>query len=127
MNEVDVHRFEGAGYYPVVDFEHWRVAILNSETELLLENLTFAQRHSFTDEVFVLLEGQCILFSFGDDENQLGDCKRIVMEKNIVYNVRKNIWHTHALAPHTKVLVVENKDTTEENSPRLPLKNRLRK
>ena len=34
-----------------------------------------------------------------------------------VYNVKKAVWHTHTLSPDAKVLVVENRDTTYDNSP----------
>lgn len=121
MSGIDIHRFDGGGYKPVVDFEGWRVAMLNSDGEFLPENLTFAQRHPLTDEVFVLLEGSCVLLAFGDDAGALGPCEAVKLEKNTVYNVRQSVWHTHALMPHTRVLVVENRDTTNENSPIMTL------
>jgi hypothetical protein len=38
-----------------------------------------------------------------------------------VYNVRQGVWHTHTLSPDARVLVVENQDTTWDNSPFTPL------
>ena len=33
------------------------------------------------------------------------------------YDVRKGTWHTHTLSPGAMVLIVENRDTTFDNSP----------
>ena len=64
--EVGDHTTEG--YRPVVDFDAWRVAVLNYSPVLRPENVTSMQRHNETDEVFVLLRGRCILFlGEGDD------------------------------------------------------------
>ena len=58
--EVRDHTTEG--YKPVVDFDAWRVAVLNYSPSLRAENITSMQRHNETDEVFVLLRGHCLLF-----------------------------------------------------------------
>ena len=42
-----------------------------------------------------------------------------------VYNVKQAVWHTHTLSPDAKVLVVENRDTTYDNSPFTPLTPKL--
>ena len=51
---LDIHEYNGPGYRPLVDFDHWRVAVLNFSADLLPEHLTSMQRHNDTDEVFVL-------------------------------------------------------------------------
>ena len=43
------------------------------------------------------------------------------MEPELVYNIRKGVWHTHVLEDDTTVVVVENSDTVPENSPKMPL------
>ncbi len=47
---------------PVVDYKDWRVAILNYCDELKTECINQMQRHDETDEVFVLLKGEFVLF-----------------------------------------------------------------
>lgn len=111
----------------MVDFQTWRVAFLNSATEYLPENIDFAQYHRDTDEVFVLISGACTLISFGTDACALGPPKAIRMQPGKMYNVRRGVWHAHALDPETKVLIVENQDTTNENSPVLTLDAKMRK
>ena len=117
---LEVKRHDGASYHPLVDFESWRVAILNFSEDLLPENLTRMQRHNETDEVFVLLSGRCILFVGEGTET----VERVYAEPLVpgqVYNVKKSVWHTHTLSQDAKVLVVENRDTTYDNSPFIDL------
>jgi hypothetical protein len=38
-----------------------------------------------------------------------------------VYKVKKAVWHTHTLSKDARVLIVENRDTTFDNSPFCPL------
>jgi hypothetical protein len=43
-----------------------------------------------------------------------------------IYNVKKAAWHTHALSKEAMVLIVENRDTTYDNSPFCNLTDKLR-
>jgi hypothetical protein len=117
---LEIHRHDGSGYQPLVDFEAWRVAILNFSEDLLPENLTRMQRHNETDEVFVLLEGSCLLF-VGEGADCVTRIHGEWLQPGRIYNVRQAVWHTHALSADAKVLVVENRATTYENSPFTPL------
>ena len=40
-----------------------------------------------------------------------------------LYNVKKAVWHTHALSLDAQVLIVENRDTTYDNSPFFDLRD----
>ena len=113
--EIRAHIAEG--YRPVVDFEAWRVAVLNYSPNLRAENITAMQRHNETDEVFVLLRGRCVLFLGQGDDDAVTQIFAEDMEPCKIYNVRKAAWHTHTLSEDGMVLVVENRDTTYDNSP----------
>ena len=117
---LDIHEYNGPGYRPLVDFDHWRVAVLNFSADLLPEHLTSMQRHNDTDEVFVLLQGRCILFT-GEGRDAVTRIHAEDLQPHRVYNVRQGVWHTHTLSQDAKVLVVENQDTTWDNSPFTPL------
>jgi len=117
---LEIQEYTGQGYKPLVDFEGWRVAILNYSPDLLPQRLTRMQRHNETDEVFVLLQGRCLLF-VGTGEATVDSLHAADLESGKVYNVRKGVWHTHTLSVDAKVLVVENRDTTYDNSPFTPL------
>jgi ureidoglycolate hydrolase len=113
---LEVRQHTGVGYLPLVDFAAWRVAILNFADELRLEKITRLQRHNETDEVFVLLQGRCLLF-VGSGADQVTRIHGVNLEPRKLYNVRKGVWHHHALSVDAMVLVVENRDTTYDNSP----------
>jgi hypothetical protein len=122
---LEVREYKKEGYSPVVDYGAWRVAILNYNDQLLPENLTAMQRHNETDEVFILLRGNCILF-IGDGNQKVTDIFAENMQPFKVYNVKKSTWHTHTLTKDAMVLIVENRDTTFDNSPFCPLSDRQR-
>ena len=119
-NLLEIHEYTGEEYQPLVDFESWRVAMLNYSPALLPEHLTRMQRHNETDEVFVLLQGRCILF-IGEGGETVSRTHATDLEPGKVYNVKKAVWHTHTLSKDAKVLVVENRETTYDNSPFTPL------
>ncbi len=117
---IDVTAYTGEGYKPVIDFEAWRVAILRYCEELEVQNLMTMQKHNASDEVFVLLSGNCTLFTGGNGEN-LDEIDGIVMEPLQLYNVKQGTWHTHTLDREATVLIVEKECTSDLNSPTLPM------
>jgi hypothetical protein len=117
---LEISQYTGEGYQPLVDFENWRVAILRYIDELEPQNLSTMQRHNETDEVFVLLEGRCILF-LGEGDSTITRIHAQDMEPLKLYNVKRACWHTHTLSKDASVLIVENRDTTTLNSPQMDL------
>lgn len=113
---VDVKKYDGEGYKPLVDYDSWRVAVLTYCEELEIQNLKTMQKHNETDEVFILLSGSCTLFTGGDKET-IDDIDCIVMEPFKIYNVKKGVWHTHTLDKQGMVAIVENQNTADDNSP----------
>ena len=118
---IAVSSYEGEGYVPMIDFESWRVAILNYCEELEVQNLKTMQKHDESDEVFVLLSGNCTLFTGGNGE-QIGEIHMISMVPKKLYNVKKGVFHTHTLDIAGSVLIVENQNTCDENSPTRDMK-----
>lgn len=115
---LEIHAHDAPAYRPLVDYGAWRVAVLNACDDLRPERLARVQRHDETDEVFVLLRGRCILFvGDGRGADDAGAIHAADLEPGKVYNVRRGVWHTHTLGPDASVLVVENRDTTGDNSP----------
>ena len=114
---LEIHNCEGTGYKPLIDYDKWRVAILRYSDELLPERIITMQRHNETDEVFVLLEGRCILF-IGEVNDTITSITGIDLEPQKIYNVKRGVWHSHTLSSDASVLIVENRDTTNQNSPK---------
>ncbi len=113
---LEVREHTLAGYKPVIDYANWRVAILNFSDDLRPERITALQRHNETDEVFVLLRGRCLLF-LGEGDQTITAIHGQEMSPHTIYNVKKRAWHSHTLSEDAMVLIVENRDTTFDNSP----------
>jgi mannose-6-phosphate isomerase-like protein (cupin superfamily) len=92
------------------------VALMNYTADLTPDKIIRMQKHTETDEVFVLLAGRCILF-LGEGEDAVTSVHAVDMEPNKLYNVKRGAWHSHTFSEDAKVLIVENRDTVEENSP----------
>lgn len=113
---IEIVKIQQEGYTPLVDYQTWRVAVLRHCDDVKVERLDSMQKHLETDEVFVLLEGNCVLISGGDGDRP-GEVKCVRMVRNQLYNVKKGVWHTHALDEEGSVLIIENQDTCDKNSP----------
>ena len=78
------------------------------------------QKHNQTDEVFVLLKGNCTLY-LAEGEDEIENIYAQKMEPFKLYNVKKSVWHTHSLSSDGSVLIVENRNTGLDNSPEIEL------
>ena len=119
---LEIHEFTGIGYKPLVDFGTWRVAMLRYIDELIPDRIERVERHNETDEVFVLLAGQAVLF-IGEGADKLKALHPLLMEPLKQYNVKRGVWHAVVLSRDASVLLVENCDTGRANSDYTPLNN----
>ncbi|MBQ3356201.1 MAG: cupin [Oscillospiraceae bacterium] len=109
MEGLDILDYTGDGYQPVHDFASWRVAYLNCQESNTAEGMRYIERHNETDEIFVLLNGEATLL-IGEERAP------VVMEKFKTYNVKQGVWHNVIVSRDVKILIVENSNTSEENS-----------
>ena len=107
--ELEIFDYNGPGYDPTMHFGAWRVAFLNYGERFERENFTQMERHLKTDEVFVLLSGRATLV-IGEQKQEYD------MEPGKIYNVKQGVWHQILCSKDAKVLIVENHDTSVENS-----------
>ena len=117
---LEIHEYTGPGYLPLVDYGAWRVAVLRYIDELKVQAIDKMQRHDETDEIFVLLAGRFILF-LGEGQDSISSIHAEDLQPLKIYNVKKGAWHTHTLSRDAVVLIVENRDTDNHNSPMLEL------
>lgn len=110
---IDIYEPSKGGYEAIHSFESWRVAYLRYAEKF--DKIAYLERHMETDEIFVLLEGNAELII---NEN----AEHIKMEKNKVYNVRKQVWHNIRVSEDALVLIVENDDTCRENTEYMTFK-----
>ena len=117
---IEIREHNEPDYRPLIDYQSWRVALMNYTTDLLPEKINRMQKHLETDEVFVLLTGHCILF-IGEGGEAVTKIHAVDMELYKLYNVKKGAWHSHTFSKDARVLIVENRDTMDTNSPFVPL------
>jgi len=113
---IEIREHTGADYKPLIDYQAWRVALMNFTPDLTPDKINRMQKHTETDEVFVLMTGRCILF-IGEGDARVMKVHAVDMELYKLYNVKRGVWHSHTFSKDTRVLIVENRDTVVENSP----------
>ncbi len=104
---MEIFDFCGEDFKAVLQFEGWKIGLLRYGERF--SDFKVMERHLETDEAFVLLEGDATLY---EEENTYK------MEKCKVYNVKKGLWHHIVVSKNATVLVVENSNTTKENTER---------
>ena len=113
---IEVREHNEPDYKPLVDYQSWRVALMNYTDDLTPDKIDRMQKHTETDEVFVLMTGRCILF-IGEGDESVTKVHAVDMEPYKLYNVKRCVWHSHTFSKDARVLIVENRDTVVENSP----------
>ena len=115
MNGMDILEHTGGEYRRLVNNAKWTLASLNYAPRFDEKNIVDLERHNLTDETFVLLAGQATLL--------VGEgAERVKMEPLKFYNVRAGIWHNIFVSKDARVLVVENANTSKDNTDYLDLK-----
>ena len=104
---LEVKYYTGAGYDRTHICGTWCVAYLN-QCEEYIHN-TYVERHTMTDEVFVLLHGTATLY-IGKEH------RGVEMEPYKIYNVTKGTWHNIVVSVDAGVLIAENSDTDRTNT-----------
>ena len=111
-SECEVFEYTDEGFRTLHCYGGWRVAVINYAARFDEANFERLERHLETDEVFILIDGRATLI--------VGkECERIPMELGKIYNIKKLGWH-HIIVdrkhPETKLVLVENADTSTENT-----------
>ena len=123
---LEIRDYDGEGYKPLIDYGDWRVAILNFLEVMRPERSDTMERHTETDEVFVLTRGKGVLLMGGNGPKVDGIYSE-VMAICKVYNVKRNAWHSILLSQDASVLLVENKDTDKHNTEYFDLSSEHRR
>ena len=117
---VTITSYDGPGTGGVVESHGWSVLLLNYLPRLQPIRIRDMQKHTNTDECFILLQGKALLFT-ADGEDMPDRVQCDVLETGRIYRVPQGIWHAPAMTEDAKILLVEGNNTTAENSPRKPL------
>jgi hypothetical protein len=121
MKTYEIYEFGDSGYAKLFHHQSWRVAMLNYIEELEIDHINYVEAHLLTDEAFVLLSGQCVMVFAHLHNHQITAFESIKLEPHKVYKVQNHVYHTHILSKNSKLLVIEEENTCDQNSPRIYL------
>ena len=107
--KIDVIEAMHEGYMTKHIYDSWRVGLITPAERF--EKITYLERHNLTDEIFILLNGRAVLI--GKDNEGL---HTIELENGKLYCVPKAYWHNIRIYENSVVAVVENADTSKENT-----------
>ena len=118
--EILKYSFEGEGLTRVFENEKWMVGIKNWKPMNDIANINNLERHNQTDELFILLNGQCTLLFANETADGL-DIQAVRMEPLKVYNIPRTLWHNTVTQKDTKLALIEDSSTGSANSDNLDL------
>ena len=118
--KIDKLGFEETGLKRVYENESWTVGVKNWKPENDLIGFTNIERHNESDELFILLDGNCTLIFANEVDGKL-EFDYVKMEKNHVYNIPKTLWHNTITSKDVKLTLIEYSNTGMENSDVLEL------
>ncbi|GEM_PF-6125058 len=117
MSEKDLYEkyyHDKEGTKLVYGNDDWWVCMKNHKP--IGEKLFQMGMHFETDEIFVLTEGKAHLVTSEEDPVTKKHRFRVdEMEKSVVYNVPKNVWHYVITNEDTRMIIVEANGTSTEN------------
>ena len=106
----EIYRIQGQGYATLISYHGWRVAAACFAPHLTPERLPHFEKHLKTDEVFIPIRAGGLLYLAGRGEKP-GEISV----------------HPISLEPESRVVIVEDDDTSEDNTLRQPLEEWQRK
>lgn len=102
---IEKYRFQGEDFSSVLEFESWKIGLLRYSERF--SEFSRLERHLLTSEAFILLQGQATLYTDSEQEE---------MKIGTVYNIPKGVWHHIVVSPDATVMVVENANTSSDNT-----------
>ncbi len=109
------YEFNGEGMARVFENEKWTVGIKNWKPANDVSGIDCLERHNQTDELFVLISGKCSLVFANEESGEL-KFEAVKMEPNKVYNIPATLWHNTITEKDTKMILIEDSNTSMDNS-----------
>ena len=102
---IEKFKFDGEDFKVAMQFENWKIGLLRYSDRF--SKFDRLERHLFTDEAFILLDGEAVLYTDTEEER---------MQKCVVYNIPKAVFHHIVVSKDATVMVVENASTCDDNT-----------
>lgn len=112
---MEIKRSGDKAWEVAAQFEGWLVGFITYGKKF--SEFSTLERHNQTDEVFMLVKGEATLY-VADKDIKVTEYK---MEQGALYKVAKGEWHHIVVSRDALAIVVENSDTSSENSDYLTL------
>lgn len=109
------YQYDGEALKRVYENAQWTVGIKNWKPSNDIEQIGNLERHNRTDELFVLLNGSCTLV-YATEEGSGLNLTTVEMRPYAVYQIPPSLWHNTIMTKEAKLLLIENSDTSMENS-----------
>lgn len=113
--KIQDYEFTGAGMQRVYENEKWTVGIKNWKPANDITGITNIERHNKTDELFVLVEGHCTLI-YAEEKGEDLEFHAVKMEKGKLYVIPQSLWHNTITEKDTKMFLIEDVSTGNDNS-----------
>jgi mannose-6-phosphate isomerase-like protein (cupin superfamily) len=121
---VQQYTHKGEGFLRQYENSEWTIAIKNHTKASGEEYVKHLEKHLETDEFFILLQGKCIMISAAEENDGL-KFEFIDMQIGTLYMIPQDLWHNTITYEDTKLVVVENANTSWDNSEKQHLKKEL--
>ena len=102
---IQIGSHQNAGFGVIAEYGEWKVGLLRYSERF--SRLGEMERHLLTDEVFILTSGKATLYT---------EKETVTMEPNVAYTIPAAVWHHIVLGETATVIVVENRNTSIENT-----------
>ena len=102
---ITVHTHNAEGFRVMTEYGEWKVGMLRYNARF--SRLGEMERHLLTDEVFILISGKATLYT---------EAETLAMESAAVYTVPAGVWHHIVVSEDASVIVVENRNTSIDNT-----------
>jgi len=110
MIEIKENLKNNTGFNIIHTFDSWKVAFITYSNQY--DELNVVKRHTQTDEAFMLIKGEAVLFTADGDD----DLITTRLEKEKLYIIKKNTWHHLQVSEDALLVVMENSNTSKENT-----------
>ena len=107
-------QYDGDGVGGELAANDYRCSFLNFLPRLVPEKVASMQKHTETDETFVLLKGKAMLY-LADGFDQPENITCVYLEQLKSYTIPLGIWHAPIMSEDGKILLIENNNKIGEN------------
>ena len=105
VRQIIVNSHDDEGFKVIHEYGEWKVGILNYNERF--SKFKELENHTLTDEVFILVSGSATLYT---------ESEKVEMKISKSYTVPANVWHHIVVSKDAKVIVIENKNTSKDNT-----------